>query len=66
MKSPNNVQNSVGQNSGISLCIILLQFSCIGEVTPFVAVVETMRSPDFLEKLNVLSFSRIDIFSELC
>lgn len=66
MKSPNNVQNAVGQKTRVYLCIILLQFSFIEEVTPFMAVIEAMSSPDFLEKLNALSFSRIHIFSELC
>lgn len=66
MQSPNNVQNSVEQKTKVYLCIILLQFSFIEEVTPSVAVVEALRSPDFLEKLTALSFSRIHVFSELC
>lgn len=66
MQSPNNVQNSVEQKTRVYLCIILLLFSFIEEVTPSVAVVEAMRSPDFLEKLNAMSFSRTHIFSELC
>lgn len=43
MKSPKDVQNSIRQKTRVYLCIVLLQFSFIEEVTPFVTVVEAMR-----------------------
>lgn len=44
MKSSVNVQYSLGQKIRVSLSIILLQFSFIEKVTPFVAIVEVIRS----------------------
>lgn len=47
MKSSINVQYSLGQKMSVrvSLSIILLQFSFTEEITPFVAIVEAIRSP---------------------
>lgn len=47
MKSSINVQYLLGQKirGRVSLNIILLQFSFVEKVTPFVAIVEVIRNP---------------------